>query len=68
MMSFTATYRGRLSNFKLSMKASAYKVLPESLSELTSMSDEYVREKPNDMDGTKPIKYKLGMKKVQDHL
>jgi len=42
----------------MSMKATASKVLSKSLSELTSMSDESVREKVNDMDGTKPIKYK----------
>ena len=39
------------------------KVLPNSLSELTSMTDENVREKLNDMNRTMPIKYKLWMKK-----
>ena len=45
------------------MKATASNVLPKSVSELTSMSDENVRWKLNDMDGTTPIKHKLSMKK-----
>ena len=48
---------------KTFVKATASKVLPKSLSELTSMSDENVRDKLNNMDGTRPIKYKLSMKK-----
>ena len=48
---------------KMFMKATTSNVLPKSLSELTSMSDENIREKLNDMDGTRPIKYKLHMKK-----
>ena len=45
------------------MKATASKVLPKFLSELNTKSDGNVREKLNDMDGTRPIKYKLCMKK-----
>ena len=47
------------------MKTTASKVLPKFLSEFTSMSDENVRQKVNDMDGTRPIQYKLCTKK--DH-
>ena len=35
----------------------------KSLFELNSMSEENVREKLNEMDGTRPIKYKLSTKK-----
>ena len=47
----------------MSLKVTASKVLPSSLSELTSMSDEDVRKKLNDMDGTRPIRYQQWMKK-----
>ena len=47
----------------MSLKAIASKVLPRSLSELTSMSDEDVRKKLNDMDGKRPIRYQQWMKK-----
>jgi len=43
---------------KMFMKASASKVLPKSLSEFTSMSDENVRETLKDMDGTRPLSTK----------
>ena len=46
----------------MSKKGTASEVLPKSLSELTSMSDENVRGKPNATDGTGPIKYKLWTK------
>ena len=48
---------------KMFMKATPSKLLPKPLSELISMSDANVKEKLNDMDGTKPIKYKLCTKK-----
>ena len=51
----------------MSLKATASKVLPRSLSELTSMSDEDVRKKLNDMDGTRPIRYQQWMKKEVQH-
>ena len=47
----------------MSMKATASKVLPKCLSELTLMSDEDVREKLNDMDNTRPIKHQQWRKK-----
>ena len=52
----------------MSTKTTASKVLPKSLSELALMSDETVWEKLNDMDSTRPIKYKLRMKKDNTNL
>ena len=43
--------------------ANAFKVLPKSLPELTSMSDETITQKLNDGDCTRSIKYKLWIKK-----
>ena len=40
----------------MSMTAIASKVLPNSLSELTSMSDETITEKLNDVDCTRETK------------
>ena len=49
---------------KMSMTANAFKVLSKSLSESkTSLSDESITEKLNDVDCTRPIKYKLWTKK-----
>ena len=48
---------------KMFMKAITSKVLPKSLSELTSMSGENIREKLYDENGIRPIKYKLRTKK-----
>ena len=45
---------------KTFVKATASKVVPKSSSELASMSGENVREKLNDMDGTRPITYVAG--------
>ena len=47
----------------MSITANASKVLPKSLPELTSMSDDTITQKQNDGDCTRPIKYKLWIKK-----
>ena len=47
----------------MSNKATASNLLPNSLSQLTSMRDENIREKLNVVDGTRPRKYKLWVKK-----
>ena len=52
------------------MRANASKILQKSFPELTSMRVETITEKLNDVDCTRPIKYKLWKRErraIQDH-